>query len=656
MLQNLTRGAFAAALSIAASAAVPALALAEESRGGRADREDAEDREREGGARRRDATDAWQGETVRVTAKGTAADVPDALATDVVRWSDAIAAPVDVQDLLTRVPGVGATGQNGLFETFSIRGSGANGILVLLGGMPLTAQRRAGVPVSFVEPALLGDIAVTRGPAVVHYGPGALGGAISIEPRWFDAAFVEAGYATAGDEANLVAGLGADAFSLGVARHQSGDSRSPGDVPLNTSYRRESASLQYRDRFGAFDVDALLLPSRTEDIGKSNSRYPTRDSTYPEDSHMLGRVRVRHDDGFEASAYAHDQYLGTWNRRPGSPDTFAGVRSLDAGTTVQWMFEAGAFSHDIGIEYFGRRDVTAYDATGSLLERDYSLRNAKEDAWSLFAASDWRVSNALLLEFGARRTSIEQRQRGAGADDADHAFTAGAAWSPGHGHRITFNASTGYRFATLEERYYSGVTAQGEIVGNPDLGSERSRGLDLGYAWHGGAWNVEAHAWRTVVAGLIQLTELAPDVNGYGNVGEGSLHGAEIAFAWTSPAPGLELRASATVVRGHDEHGRPLYGVPPLTAELEARYARDRWSIGARYGHRWKMDRPGFEEVARDAVDVIDADVRWRLRDGLSLQFYLRNAFDEDYYATADALSTFAQERSIGVDVVWTMH
>jgi len=654
MLQNLPRSAFAAALGIAACTTVPA--LAEDARDALAEGDDAEDRDDARRKRRRDATDAWHGDTVRVTAKGTAADVPDALATDVVRWDEAIAAPSDVQDLVTRVPGVGATGQNGLFETFSIRGSGANGILILLGGMPLSAQRRAGVPIAFVEPALLGDIRVTRGPAVVHYGPGALGGAISIEPRWFDASFVEAGYASAGDEASLVAGLGADAFSLGVARHQSGDSRSPGDVPLNTSYRRESASLQVRERFGAFDVDALLLPSRTEDIGKSNSRYPTRDSTYPEDSHTLGRVRVRHDDGFEASAYAHDQYLGTWNRRPGSPDTFAGVRSVDAGTTVQQTFEAGAFSHDVGIEYFGRRAVTAYDASGSLLERRYSLRNAKEDAWSLFASSDWRVSDALALEFGARRTSIEQEQRGASVDDADHAFTAGAAWTVGGGHRITFNASSGYRFPTLEERYYSGVTAQGAIVGNPDLGSERSRGLDLGYTWHDDAWSVEAHAWRNVVDGLIQLTDLAPDVNGYGNVGEGTLHGAELALGWIAPAPGLELRASAAVVRGHDETGRPLYGIPPVTADLEARYARGDWSLGARYGHRWKMDRPGFEEVARDAVDVVDADLRWRLRDGLALQFYLRNAFDEDYYATADELSTFAQERSFGVNVVWTLH
>ncbi|MBK7044680.1 MAG: Plug domain-containing protein [Rhodanobacteraceae bacterium] len=126
-----------------------------------------------------DDTPIHRTERVVVSAKGTAADVPDALATEVVLVEDAIAWPSDFQDLITRVPGVGATGQNGIVEAFSIRGSGANNVGILYAGMPLSAQRRAGVPVSFVEPALLGSITVTRGPAVVHYSQGALTGAAS---------------------------------------------------------------------------------------------------------------------------------------------------------------------------------------------------------------------------------------------------------------------------------------------------------------------------------------------------------------------------------------------------------------------------------------------------------------------------------------------
>jgi iron complex outermembrane receptor protein len=598
---------------------------------------------------------AWTGEVVRVTAKGTAADAPDALAVEYIDFDHAVAAPEDFQDLVTRLPGVGATGQNGLFETFSIRGSGANGILILVGGIPVTAQRRAGVPVAFVEPLLLGDVAVTLGPAVVHYGAGALGGAVSIEPRWFDAPFASVGHATGGDEKLVAAGIGGESYSLAAARHQAGDSEAANGTPLNTSYQRESALLQYRASAGAFDIDAFLLPSRSENIGKSNSRYPVRDSTYPEDSHTLGRVRVRHPGGFEATVFAHDQYLGTWNRRPGSPDTFAGVASSDYGATLQQTFESGAIDANIGFEYLARRNVDAYDASRSVLNRNYTLRDASEDDYSLFAIADWRVAPAVSLEFGGRWTGISQDHRGDDSSDSGTALTASAAWTPTPATRVTFNAAGGYRFPTLEERFFTGVTPQGQVVGNPNLSSEHSRGVDLGYAWHPGTWGFEAHAWHNDVRDLIQLAPIAEDLNGYDNIGKGTLYGGEAIGGFT-PNERFSLLGSVALVRGHDQDGTPLYGIPPLTTAIEARYAFGDFSLGGRDTHLAKMDRPGFEEVERDPVDRVDLDLRWNLSPSWRLQVYVRHLFDQADYATADVLSSFVPERSLGVNATWTMH
>jgi iron complex outermembrane recepter protein len=596
----------------------------------------------------------WQGAEVKVTARGTAADWPSALATDVVSWQDAVGSPSDFQDLITRVPGIGSTGQNGIFETFSIRGSGGNGILVLVGGVPVTAQRRAGVPVAFVEPSLLGEINVTRGPATVHFGPGALGGAISIEPRWFDSAAVSAGYANSGDEASLMAGFGTEAFSIAAARHQAGDSEAANGTPLNTSFERESASLQYRTTIGAVELDALLLPSRTENIGKSNSRYPVRDTTYPEDEHTLARLLLRHENGFQVSVHGHDQSLLTYNQRPGSADTYAFVESTDIGAIVQQSFDVGDFSNNVGLEFLGRRGVNGFDARNSVDNRTYSLRDADENAWSLFGLSDWMISPELQMEFGARLSSIDQEQRGADSSDSDQAYTAAAIWSPTDSSRWTLNLSSGYRFATLEERYFSGVTPQGEIVGNPDLGSEHSVGVDIGYAWHSTNWGSEIHLWRTDVDDLIQLFAVAPGVNGYTNVGDARLHGVEGWLSW-QPVTNFSLRAGGTLVRSKDElTGNPLFGSPPLTATLDARYDFSRFTLGAFYSHRWKMDRPGFEEVARDAVDVVDLDLIYHVNPHWDLKLYLRNAFDEDYVATADVLSAFAPERSIGLNLSWS--
>ncbi|MBK9657609.1 MAG: TonB-dependent receptor [Rhodanobacteraceae bacterium] len=136
------------------------------------------------------------------------------------------------------------------------------------------------------------------------------------------------------------------------------------------------------------------------------------------------------------------------------------------------------------------------------------------------------MSSEFALELGTRYSQSRQQQRGADADDADSAFTAGAVYTPSESSRWTLNLSSGYRFATLEERYFTGVTAQGDIVGNPNLSSETSLGVDLGYAWHAGNWGAEVHAWQTDVDDLISLFAIAPGVNGYANVSDAKLHGA----------------------------------------------------------------------------------------------------------------------------------
>ena len=321
---------------------------------------------------------------------------------------------------------------------------------------------------------------------------------------------------------------------------------------------------------------------------------------------------------------------------------------------MQQTFTVGDFSNNIGLEFLGRRGVNGFDARTRLSNRTYSLREASEDAWSLFALSDWHPSTEFALEFGARTSTLDQDNRGADSSDAATAFTAGAIYTPDEASRFSFNLASGFRFATLEERFFSGVTPQGEIVGNPQLGAEHSVGADLGYAWQAGNFGTEVHLWRTQVKDLIQLFAVAPGVNGYTNVGDAELHGIEGWLAWT-PAMQFSLRAGATLVRSKDElTGDPLYGSPPLTATLEARYDFSDFSFGAFYSHRWRMNRPGFEEVERDAVDVIDLDLTYHVNPSLNLQLFVRNAFNANYVATADVLSALAQERSIGFNVNWT--
>lgn len=591
---------------------------------------------------------------MQVVARGTAADRPDTLATTHLDARDTIAPASDFQDLVTRVPGVDSTGQNGLFETFSIRGTGGNSILVLLGGMPLSSQRRAGVPVAFVEPRLLGDVAVTRGPAVAHYGPGALGGAVSIEPRWFDVTEVHAGFADNGDEPVLVAATGNRQWSFAAARHDANDSQAADGTPLHTGYSRASASLQFRRDIGPFSLEALLLPSRSDDIGKSNSRFPARVTEYPHDDHMLGRLRLQHENGTELSLRGHDQSLQTWNRRPGAADTFASIESRDVNLTLQRQFDYHGVQLNLGIETLFRRDVTGFDASGSLDNRRYSLDHAREFVGSIFALADFAPTPDWVVELGTRASRSRQRETGADSHGSDAAYTAGLAWTPTISSRWSLSLSSGYRFPTLEERFFTGATAQGEVEGNPNLATEHSTGIDLGYGWSSGPWDVRTHVWSMDVDDLIQLAAAGPDQDRYVNIGSARLHGAEVELDWDPTGP-WALRMTAANTRGKDRTRQdPIYGIGPPNAALEAAYERDAWSLGARYAHRQAMRRPGFEEVRRDAVDTLDAELRWRPSAQWQMRAYARNLADRRYFATADVLSALAPGRSFGFALTWS--
>jgi iron complex outermembrane recepter protein len=132
-----------------------------------------------------------------------------------------------------------------------------------------------------------------------------------------------------------------------------------------------------------------------------------------------------------------------------------------------------------------------------------------EDTWSAFGIADWTLHDALKIEAGARASRVRQAAARCALQRHAIAPSISAASGASAQQQLSANLASGYRFATLEERYFSGVTPQGEIVGNPDLGSERSLGLDLGYGLRRDSWQLQANLWRTDVDDLIQLFQVS---------------------------------------------------------------------------------------------------------------------------------------------------
>jgi hypothetical protein len=89
--------------------------------------------------------------------------------TSVVSPKDLERAP-SVLSTATATPGVAVLGQGGLFQVPSIRGAARERTLLMLEAVRVTSERRTGPSFSFVDPLLLEQLSITRGPAPVLYG------------------------------------------------------------------------------------------------------------------------------------------------------------------------------------------------------------------------------------------------------------------------------------------------------------------------------------------------------------------------------------------------------------------------------------------------------------------------------------------------------
>jgi vitamin B12 transporter len=90
-----------------------------------------------------------------------------------------------VAELASTAPGVAVNGYGGLgqFTTASIRGSAANGVLVLVDGLPLDSGFGGGVDLASIPRSWIDRVEIVRGPEGAYFGQGSLGGVVNVITR-----------------------------------------------------------------------------------------------------------------------------------------------------------------------------------------------------------------------------------------------------------------------------------------------------------------------------------------------------------------------------------------------------------------------------------------------------------------------------------------
>ncbi|MEM1177912.1 MAG: TonB-dependent receptor [Acidobacteriota bacterium] len=600
-------------------------------------------------------------ERIDVTASRSAGEtfVAETVAATEIKVEERAAAPTTLTELVEGVAGVAENGQPGLFQVYSIRGVSRHRVLTLVSGMQITGERRAGVATSFIDPLLMGAVDVLRGPASTYYGSGALGGVVQIFPRRFEGLTVETGWEEFGDQTYLAVGTGGDDWSVAAVRRNAEDDEVSDGTLQNTHFTQISAAIEKTWKRGDLLWELSILPSRGDDIGKPNLRFPnSRIVNYPREEHLLVKLGVASTEAWSAHVFFHPNSLETETVRPANRVNLVENSAFDLGANFQRQWTIGdRVTLRGGFDYFGRRDVSADETETSLTDGGVSsfssLSDGEQDEVSAYGTL--RTSfGSTILQMGSRLT-WQQQQNSTSPSTSDDALTGfvGVVQPLGGGVELTANVGTGLRFPNLSERFFTGTTGRGGTIGNPDLEPEQSVNLDLGVRYFGNRTFVSAQIFRLEVDDYIERVDLTDDILTFVNLISGTIEGVElegfykIDDAWT-------FSWNGHLIEGEGEDGSPLADISPDRFQVGLRYQMDRIDANVEYQYRASKNDPGPGEVDVEAVDLVSASLTYNLRDDLRVTLRGRNLLDEVYFSSADDLANAAPGRSVGVGLSWS--
>ena len=315
------------------------------------------------------------------------------------------------------------------------------------------------------------------------------------------------------------------------------------------------------------------------------------------------------------------------------------VRGLSA--QLHRPFAIGASDHHVvyGIDYAvtdsaSLRDGGTFDDTGApvrefspLPTRDFPPTEVKQLA--MFAQDEIAfLDGALLLSPGLRFDDFRAKAA------ADPVYLAGNPGSPPPQNYAdsTLSAKLGavYSFserASIYLRYSEGFRAPPyddvnvgfsnfrggyKTISNPQLESERSRGVEAGLRLRRGAGNLRLAVFRNRYSNFIESLAIAPQFLASRGIDPAdglltfqsvnrtavAIDGVELGGGVDFGA-GFSARVAAAYAKGEDKNtGAPVNSIEPLSAVFGLRYAAD---------ERWSVDAIWTLVAAKDAGDIDDA-------------------------------------------------
>lgn len=590
--------------------------------------------------------------------------------------------PASAAEILRRMPGVAATlSGDDSSVAVNIRGLQQMGrVVVTVDGARQDFWRVGHGSGSFyIDPDLLKQVTVIRGPSSNSYGSGGIGGVVAFETkdasdllldneRWSLTQRLRYGSNGEGwgTTTTAAARMGADIDALASFNYRDSDPYKDGngDEVRWTGERLNSgiAKLTWRPAAG-HALKFTAMRQKNDDVisgssGSTSSTLSRYDADTTTDTLSLSyNFDPEENDLIDLEVKAY--HVGTDNRQMQVwPEDSIGearfYKVISNGLSAQnsSRFSAGGWDQTIsvGADYNLIKGSSDADHFGA----------GRQELWGTWL--QWQGQRDIFEVIASLRyDSYELQGRSKETDSsAEHDVSlSGNRWSPRlslgadvmPGVQLFASYSEGYRAPHLQEVFRKNGSHGSGYEPNLLLRPETAKSWEIGaniqrdsLFMEGDYLRAKVTAFRSDVEDYIDTTRV-DDITRYENVGKAKLDGIEIEGNYDFGRGYVDLGASfvnARMVDGENK-GLTLSDTPldRVTARLGLRAFGDRMEYGVEYQHFGDVTRiTSSSETFYPKVDLVNLFATWRETDDYRIDFGIDNLFDKAYTDAQSGWST----------------